>query len=107
MEWFLTHSITVYYDSHILGKTLTEEAICSILHEAKISEPDWIQIAKGLHFQLCGVASSSTFFTQWHTFALYSVPSWKNLASALEKMGVKKTFAGKIRDKTGSAKFML
>ena len=98
----------MYYDSLILGsETLSGKAIQRILHETKITEPDWVQIAKELHFQLRGSASSSTFFEEWQTIACYSVPSWKNLASALENIGVKRASAVKIRDNTGIAKVML
>ena len=80
---------------------LNEKSICSMLTEAKIQTPDWVWIAKAIGFQLCGQASSSTFIKGWSIFAHESLPSWRKLANVLDKMGVKKSNVGKLRDKTG------
>ena len=80
---------------------LTEEAICSMLLESEIEKPDWVQIAKGLGFQLHDQPSSNSFLNEWKTFANYSMLSWENLARAFKKMKAKDSSVRKIHDRTG------
>lgn len=92
----------LYHNLPTLGKQeLTDDAICSMLAEAGISKPEWKNIAKKLGFQLQGPISSSAFFKQWCEFADSCVPSWENLASALDKAKINKVQVKKIREKAG------
>ena len=72
-----------------------------MLRESEIEKPDWVQIAKGLGFQLHDQPSSNSFLNEWNTFASYSMLSWENLARAFKKMKAKDSSVRKIRDRTG------
>lgn len=72
-----------------------------MLHEVEIQNPNWVNIAQTLGFQLQSQTTSIAFFDGWYKFAQNVAPSWENLASALEKMKVKKAKVEKIREKTG------
>ena len=94
--------LLLYHNSPTLGKQeLTEDAIRRMLAEAGISKPEWKNIAKKIGFQLQGPNSSGAFFKQWCEFADRCVPSWENLASALDKAKIKEVQVKKIREKAG------
>ena len=62
---------------------MTEERLCTVLHEAGIQSPDWIKIAKPLGVD--SIVLPAAFFNQWSADSDDCQPSWKALAKALEK----------------------
>lgn len=67
------------------GQKMTKDDACAVLYSAGIQSPDWGKIAKAI--ALDAAILSSTFFSQWSALAHDRKPSWKALATVLEKIG--------------------
>ena len=66
----------------IAGDDFTVEQMCEMFKEAKVEEPNWLEVSSKLRLILYDRVSSSELYQVWSKHG----PSWNKLIQALEKL---------------------
>ena len=81
------------------GHELTAEKMCEMFKEAKIEEPNWLEVSSKLGIVLYGQVSSTELYQAWCKRG----PSWNKLFQALQKFDGYQQVAKQAKKKAGVA----